>query len=168
MKRISYSSCSCPPSSTAQHLHVSPPGAGKQHQTFVTFQSAVASCLQKHPLPRLLLRSHCTAGEVAWGFIFENPAKLCKRSEGSIHHPGLVCGTSNALTVPSEAGARRIYTETATTGHVASANPERGPQVLGNTKAAAQQSDEPSVFSQARCPKSCTLILTCFSSARNL
>lgn len=81
-------------------------------------------------LPRLLLCSHCTACEVAWGFIFENTAKLCKRSKGNIHHPGLVCRSSNTLVVPSEAGAMRIYIETASTGQVASVNPEWGPQVL--------------------------------------
>ena len=171
VKHLSHSSCFCPSFSmavTTAVFHVFPPGAGKQCQTVIAFQRVIAWCLRKHPLPLLLLHSHCMACKLAWVFIFKDTAKLCKRSEGNIHHPRLVCWTSSALVVPSEARTMRIYIETSTAGQVASVNSELGSQVLGNTKDAAQHSDELNVFGQARCPKWCTLILTCFSSARNM
>lgn len=123
VKHISYSSCFWPPFSTAVTsavIHVLHPSAGKQRQTFITFQRVVAWCLRKHPLPLLLLHSHCTACKVARVFIFKDTAKLCKRSEGNIHHPRPVCWTSNALVVPSRARAMRIHIETSTAGQVAS------------------------------------------------
>lgn len=170
VKQIFYSCCFCPLFSTAVTsavFHVFPPGAGKQCQTFITLQRVVAWCLRKHPLPLRLLHSHCMACKVAWVFIFKDTAKLCKRGEGNIHHPRLACWTSNALVVLSKARPTRIYIEASTAGQVTSLNSELGSQVLGNTKDAAQHSDELNVFGQARCPKWCTLMLTCFPSARN-
>ena len=170
VKHVSYFSHFCTPFSTAVTsvvTHVFPPGAGKQCQTFITFHRGVAGCLRKHPLP-VPLHPPCMACKVAGVFIFTDVAKLCKRSEGSVHYPRLVCRTSNALVVPSEARAMRIHRESSAAGQMASVNSELGSQVLGNTKDAAQHSAELNVFDQAGCPKWCTLILTSFSPAGNM
>lgn len=90
---MSLCSCFCPPFSTAvtsAAIHVFPPGAGKQCQTFITFQRAVARCLRKHLLPLLLLRSHSMAWRVARGFYLQRQCQASQEERGQ-RSPSQAC-----------------------------------------------------------------------------